>query len=68
MLTEMATLTKPLRLAKHGMDRWRKRRVCGAFVEAQAALGECIYAAGIDDGDLGAKISALATLDVSTMA
>jgi hypothetical protein len=59
MLTAMATLTKPLRLAKHGMNLWRKRRLNWAFVEAQAALGERMYAAGIDDGELGAKISAL---------
>jgi hypothetical protein len=55
----MATLRKPLRLAKHGNNLWRKRRLNGAFVEAQAALGERMYAAGIDDGELGAKISAL---------
>jgi hypothetical protein len=29
------------------------------LVEAQIALGECMYAAGIDDGELGARISAL---------
>ena len=55
----MAILSKPLRLAKHGINLWHKRRLSGAFVEAQAALGECMYAAGIDDGELGAKISAL---------
>jgi hypothetical protein len=59
MLTAMATLSKPLRLAKHGMDLWRKRRLSGVFVEAQAALGARMYAAGIDDGELGARISAL---------
>ena len=59
MLTALAILSKPLRLAKHGMSLWRKRRLSGAFVEAQGALGECMYAAGIDDGELGAKISAL---------
>jgi hypothetical protein len=59
MLTAMATLSKPLQLAKHGMNLWRRRRLSGAFVEAKAALGECMYAAGIDDGELGAKISAL---------
>lgn len=59
MLTAMATLSKPLQLAKHGMNLWRKRRLSGDFVEAQSALGECMYAAGIDDGELGAKINAL---------
>jgi hypothetical protein len=55
----MATLSKPLQLAKHGMDLWRKRRLSSAFVEAQAALGERMYAAGIDDGEHWAKINAL---------
>ena len=41
------------------MNPWRKWRLGVSFVEAQAALGECMYAAGIDDGELGAKISAL---------
>ena len=59
MLTAMATLSKPFQLAKHAMDLWRKRRLSGAFVEAQAALGERMYAVGIDDGELGAKIYAL---------
>lgn len=59
MLNVMATLNNPVRLVKHGMDLWRKRRLSRAFVEAQAALGECMYAVGIDDGELGAKISAL---------
>ena len=59
MLTAMATLTKPFQVVKHGMKMWRKRRLSGAFVEAQAALGERMYATGIDDGEFGAKISAL---------
>ena len=58
-MTAMATLSKPLQLAKHGMDLWRKRRLSGAFEEAQAALGERMYAVGLDDGENGAKINAL---------
>jgi hypothetical protein len=54
-----ATPSEPLRLAKHGKNLWRKRRLSEAIVEAQVALGERMYAAGIDDGELGAKISAL---------
>jgi hypothetical protein len=54
-----ATLSKPLELAQHGMNLWRKRRLSGAFLEAQAVLGKRMYAAGLDDGELGAKISAL---------
>ncbi len=41
------------------MDLWRKRRLGRALVEAQAALGERMYAAGIDDGKLGPQIYAL---------
>jgi len=59
MLTAIAILSKPLQLAKHGMNLWRKHRLSGAFVEAQAALGERMYAAGVNDGEFGAKISAL---------
>ena len=59
VLTAMATLSVVLLPAKHGMNLWRKRRLSSAFLEAQAVLGECMYAAGIDDGELGAKISAL---------
>jgi hypothetical protein len=59
LMTAMATLSVLLLPAKHGMDLWRKRRLNGAFVEALAALGERMYASGIDDGELGAKISAL---------
>jgi hypothetical protein len=56
-MTAMATLSVTLLAAKHGMDLWRKLR--GAFAEVQTALGERMYAAGIDDGELGARISAL---------
>jgi hypothetical protein len=58
-MTAMVTLSKPFQLAKHGPDLWRKRQLSGAFIEAQAALGERMYAAGIDDGEHGAKINAL---------
>jgi hypothetical protein len=59
VMDAIATLSKPLQLAKHGMDLWRKRRLSGALVEAQTALGERMYAAGIDDGELGPMIYAL---------
>jgi hypothetical protein len=59
LMTAMATLSVLLLPAKHGMDLWHKRRLSGAFAEAQAALGERMYAAGIDDGVLGARISTL---------
>jgi hypothetical protein len=59
VLTALATLGRPLRLAKYGKRLWRGRQLRRAFVEAQSALGERMYAAGIDDGELGVKISAL---------
>jgi hypothetical protein len=59
VLTVMAILSKPLQLAKQGLNQWRMRRLSRAFVEASAALGERMYAAGIDDGELVARISAL---------
>jgi hypothetical protein len=46
LLTAMANLSKP-RLAKCGMNFWHKRRLSGAFVDAQAVLGECMFAAAL---------------------
>jgi hypothetical protein len=48
--------------AKHHVDVHSAQissPLSGAFAEAQAALGERMYLAGIDDGELGARISAL---------
>ena len=59
MLTALVALSIPLRLVKHAMNLWRRRQLIGAFAEVQTALGEGMYAAGIDDGELGAKISVL---------
>jgi hypothetical protein len=59
VLTALKTLTKPLLVVMHGINLWQNRRLNEAFVEAQTALGERMYAAGIDDGELGARISAL---------
>jgi len=59
VLTVVAILARPLRLAKYGKHLWHSRRLKRTFVEAQTALGERMYAAGIDDGELGVKISAL---------
>lgn len=55
MLTENPTLSKPLWPAKYEETEWRNLRLRLAFAEFQAVLGECMYAAGIDDGELGAK-------------
>jgi hypothetical protein len=59
VLTAIATLSVLLLLARFGMNVWRRRRLVGAIAETHATLGECMYAAGIDDGEHGAKISAL---------
>jgi hypothetical protein len=36
-----ATLTKPLLLAMHGINVWRRRRLTGAFEEAQTITPIC---------------------------
>jgi hypothetical protein len=46
----------PIRLVKYGQGAWRKRSLTQAFYEARLALGEKMYQAGIDDGQLGAQI------------
>ncbi len=56
MLTAMATLSVLLLLAKLGVNLWRRRRLIQAVEETHAALGERMYASGIDDGELGARI------------
>ncbi len=59
MLTALSTLARPLPLANRAKYLLRIRRLKWALVEAQVALGERMYAAGIDDGKLGAKIAAV---------
>ena len=59
MLTAMATLAKPVLLVMHGIKMWHKSRLSGALVEAETALGERMFAVGIDDGEHGAKIGAV---------
>jgi len=49
----------PIRLAKNGQGAWRKRSLVQAFYEARLALGERMYRAGIDDGQLGVQIRGL---------
>jgi hypothetical protein len=56
VLAENVTLSQPLRPATHEKHLWRNLRLRRAFIEVQVALRECMYAAGIDDGELGAKI------------
>lgn len=45
------------RLIGYGMKPWRRRSLRGTFDAAKLALGERMFAAGIDDGALGALIS-----------
>jgi hypothetical protein len=46
----------PIRLVKYGQVAWRKRSEAQAFYKARLALGQQMYRAGIDDGQLGAQI------------
>ena len=48
-----------VRLAGHVTGWWRRRSRSRAFEEALIALGERMYAAGIDDGQWVAQIAAL---------
>jgi hypothetical protein len=57
--TVKATLAQPGHLFQYGLALWRRRSLIGAFSAAQLALGQCMYAAGIDDGQLGAQIARL---------
>ncbi len=57
--TYRATCERPVRFVAHVKVRWRRRSLNRAFAMAQLALGQRMFAAGIDDGELGAQISAL---------
>lgn len=46
----------PIRLVKYGQGAWRKRSLAQAFYESRLALGQRMYRAGIDDGQLGGQI------------
>jgi hypothetical protein len=55
----MAAWNRFLDLIRYGMDLWCRRALRRAFLNAQLALGERMYTAGIDDGQLAAQIRAL---------
>jgi hypothetical protein len=57
--TAKATLAQPVRLFQYGLALRRTRSLSMAFAAAQLALGQRMYAAGIDDGQLGAQIDRL---------
>jgi hypothetical protein len=49
----------PIRLLQYGAALYRRRSLRTAFSDAQIVLGQRMYAAGIDDGHLGAQIARL---------
>jgi hypothetical protein len=55
----MATLTLSAAPVTGGARSSRKGSLRRAFLAAKLALGERMYAAGIDDGHLGAQIAAV---------
>ncbi len=59
MLTATSTPGRLFQFVKNWINLRRHRWLIAAFTESQTALGERMYAAGIDDGSLGAKIRAL---------
>jgi len=58
----MATMTRSVGFSfdflKYGLGVRQRRSLKLIFLEAQYALGDRMYAAGIDDGQLGAQIAA----------
>ncbi len=56
----VVTFGHPVRLAYYGLAVWRSRSLGRAYSDALLVLGQRMYAAGIDDGEIGAKISAVA--------
>jgi hypothetical protein len=56
--TGMAAWNRLINCIRYGTGLWRRRVLRQAFFDAQLSLGERMYAAGIDDGQLAAQISA----------
>ena len=52
----VAAAASPLRLVKNGQGAWRKRSLTQVFYQTRLALGQSMYRAGIDDGQLGVQI------------
>src|SRR5262245_55691487 len=50
---------QPVRLVRYGQGLWRGHTLKRAAAAARLALGERMYAAGVDDGRLGAQIAAV---------
>jgi len=58
----------PIRLVKYGQGAWRRQSLAQALYKARLALGEKMYQAGIDDGQLGGQIRDLDECICRTMA
>lgn len=59
-LSPSSLLGRPFRWVQQARDRRRSRLLEQSFREARLALGRQMYAAGIDDGETGAMIAAVA--------
>jgi hypothetical protein len=55
----MAAWSRSVQLIRYGKSLWHRQSLKGAFLEARCALGERMYVAGIDDGQLAAQIAHL---------
>lgn len=55
----MAAWSRSVYLVRFGTGLWHQQSLEWAFSEAKSALGERLYAAGIDDGQLAAQIANL---------
>jgi len=55
----MAALSRSVHLISSCTSFWHRQSLKSAFLEAKCALGERMYAAGIDDGQLAAQIGHL---------
>jgi hypothetical protein len=55
----MTAWSRSAHLSRNGTSLWHRQSLKWAFLEAKCALGERMYAAGIDDGQLAAQIANL---------
>jgi hypothetical protein len=55
----MGAWIRSVHLIRKGTSLWQRQSLKWAFLEAKYALGERMYAAGIDDGQLAAQIANL---------
>jgi hypothetical protein len=55
----MAAWSRSVHLIRYGTSLWNRQSLKWAFLKAKCALGESMYAAGVDDGQLAAQIANL---------